>query len=260
MRRVNLLRFATSRRYPSYLAIPISFHRYVRIHFWPIPAGDLCAATDQNCFHGFVFIFASLVKPRDVHLITPHLTAGMVQDRPLHYSAHAHLNVRETIMNVVLKLADRSNWRTMLRLQLNSEQQGFVSPPAWSLARCYVRFFGDEFEHLPHLIYAGDQAVGYSTTACNPVSENDYWIDDIMIDAPLQGCGYGRAAVIETVKMIVRRYRRCRAVQLTCFRANSVAARLYVSLGFLATGQNDDEFGEPNYQLAGAALDVYRES
>jgi len=163
-----------------------------------------------------------------------------------------------TNMDVVLKPADRSNWRTMVRLQLKPEQQNFVSPPAWSLARCLVRFFGDEFEHLPHLIYAGDQAVGYSTTACNPASEHDYWIDDIMIDASCQGRGYGRAGVIETVRMIVRRYPRCCAVQLTCFRTNTAAAKLYRSLGFVQTGRDDDEFGEPNYRLAGAALDAYR--
>jgi diamine N-acetyltransferase len=161
-------------------------------------------------------------------------------------------------MQVVLKPADRSNWRTMVRLQLKPEQQAFVSPPAWSLARCFVRFFGDKFEHLPHLIYAGENAVGYSTTACNPASAYDYWIDDIMVDAAYQSQGYGRAAVIETVRMILRRYPRCSAVQLTCFRANSIAAKLYISLGFVKTGVNDDEFGEPNYKLTGAALDVYR--
>ena len=56
------------------------------------------------------------------------------------------------------------------------------------------------------------------------------------------------AAVIETVKMIL----------LTCFRANHNAANLYIKLGFVATGLDDDEFGEPNYQLSGAALDIYR--
>jgi diamine N-acetyltransferase len=161
-------------------------------------------------------------------------------------------------MQVFLRPADRSNWRTMLRLQLKPEQQAFVSPPAWSLARCQVRFFGDEFEHLPHLIYVDENAVGYSTTACNPVSDYDYWIDDIMIDAAYQGRGYGRAAVIETIRTILRRYRRCRAVQLTCFRANHNAAGLYISVGFVKTGLDDDEFGEPNYQLSGDALDVYR--
>jgi diamine N-acetyltransferase len=161
-------------------------------------------------------------------------------------------------MQVVLKPADRSNWRTMVRLQLKPEQQTLVSPPAWSLARCHVRFFGDDFEHLPHLVYADENAVGYSTTACNPASEYDYWIDDIMIDATYQGRGYGRAAVIETVRMILRRYPRYRAVQLTCFRANYTAAKLYLSLGFVETGLNDDEFGEPNYQLTGTALNIYR--
>ena len=71
-------------------------------------------------------------------------------------------------MDVVLKQADRNNWRTMVRLQLKPEQQGFVSPPAWSLARCHLRFFGDEFEHLPHLIYVDDQAIGYSTHCMQP--------------------------------------------------------------------------------------------
>jgi len=34
-------------------------------------------------------------------------------------------------------------------MQLKPEQQAFVSPPAWSLARCYVKTLGDDFEHLP---------------------------------------------------------------------------------------------------------------
>jgi hypothetical protein len=58
--------------------------------------------------------------------------------------------------------------------------------------------------------------------------------------------------------MIVRRYPWCRAVQLTCFRANTIAANLYRSLGFIETGLDDAEFGEPNYELAEAALDSYR--
>jgi hypothetical protein len=69
-------------------------------------------------------------------------------------------------MDVVLKLADRSNWRTMARLK--PEQQGFVSPRAWSLARCHVRLFGGEFEHLPYLIHAGEQAVGLFNHCMHP--------------------------------------------------------------------------------------------
>jgi len=43
-------------------------------------------------------------------------------------------------MEIALKPVDRSNWRTMVRFQLKQDQHGFVSPPACSLARCYVRF------------------------------------------------------------------------------------------------------------------------
>jgi diamine N-acetyltransferase len=160
---------------------------------------------------------------------------------------------------ITLVPIDRSNYRKLFNMQLRNEQITFVTPPRWTLARCYVRQFGDEFEHLPHLIVTADgAAVGYSTTACDPASEEDLWIDDIMIVAKEQGKGYGRAAMVEVLKKIVVRYPRCRAVQLTCFRANTNAAALYTSMGFEPTGGVDEEFGEPNYKLSGAALDKFR--
>jgi diamine N-acetyltransferase len=163
-------------------------------------------------------------------------------------------------MKVALVPIDRGNYRALFRMQLRPGQESFVTPPRWTLARCHVRLFGDEFEHLPHLISAGDTVVGYATTVCDPASADDYWIDDIMIAAEHQGQGYGRAAVTETIRMIVGRYPRCRGVQLTCFRANTVAAALYKSLGFEPTGGVDGEFGEPNYILRGPALEKFRQS
>ena len=159
---------------------------------------------------------------------------------------------------IILEPIDRSNFLKLFNMQLRPEQTTFVTPPRWTLARCYVRLFGDSFEHLPHLIRAGNEVVGYATTACDPDSADNYWIDDIMIAAELQGKGYGRAAVVEAIKMIVARYPRCRAVQLTCFRSNTNAEALYRSVGFEPTGGVDEEFGEPNYRLAGAALDKFR--
>jgi diamine N-acetyltransferase len=152
---------------------------------------------------------------------------------------------------------NRANARAMVQLELKPEQRPWVSPPAWSLARCYVKFFGDNFEHTPKIIEADGKIVGYSTIACDPASETDYWIDDIMIDHRFQGRGYGRPAMIETLREIMRRYPQCRGVQLTCFRANTVAAKLYLSLGFVSTGQVDDEFAEPTYILKDG-LDQYR--
>ena len=161
-------------------------------------------------------------------------------------------------VEVTLDPIDRCNYRKLFNMQLRNEQITFVTPPRWTLARCYVRQFGDNYEHLPHLIRAGDEVVGYATTACDPDSADDYWIDDIMIVASEQGKGYGRAAMVEVLKMIVARYPRCEAVRLTCFRANTNAAALYKSMGFEPTGEVDSEFGEPNYKLSGPALDKFR--
>ena len=163
-------------------------------------------------------------------------------------------------VEIVLEPVDRGNYKKLFSMQLRPEQITFVTPPRWTLARCYVRQFGESFEHLPHLVVAGGEVVGYSTTACDPASDEEYWIDDIMIDAAHQGKGYGRAGVAATIRMIVVRYPRCRAVQLTCFRANTNAAALYKSMGFEPTGAVDNEFGEPNYMLSDAALDKLRTS
>ncbi len=159
---------------------------------------------------------------------------------------------------IVLEPIDRANYRALFRMQLRPGQESFVTPPRWTLARCYVRMFGDSFEHLPHLIRAEGKVVGYCTTVCDAASEEEYWIDDIMIDAMHQGKGYGRAAMRETLAMIAARYPRCRAVQLTCFRANTNAAALYRSLGFEPTGGVDNEFGEPNYILRAPDLAAFR--
>ncbi|MHB8383024.1 MAG: GNAT family N-acetyltransferase [Candidatus Binataceae bacterium] len=161
---------------------------------------------------------------------------------------------------IMLESVDRANYRALFRMRLLPEQESFVTPPRWTLARCYVRTFGDSFEHLPHLIRTEGEVVGYSTTVCDAASAEDYWIDDIMIDAAHQGKGYGRAAVRVTIRMIAARYPRCRAVQLTCFRANLNAAALYKSLGFEPTGGIDPEFGEPNYILRATALSAIKDS
>ncbi|MGH7779451.1 MAG: GNAT family N-acetyltransferase [Candidatus Binataceae bacterium] len=166
--------------------------------------------------------------------------------------------MKDTETKITLDPVDRENYRALFRMQLKPGQENFVTPPRWTLARCYVRMFGDNFEHLPHLIRADGKTVGYTTTVCDPASAEEYWIDDIMIDAMHQGKGYGRAAVSETIAMIAARYPRCRAVQLTCFRLNTNAQALYRSLGFEATGGVDPEFSEPNYILCTAALDTFR--
>lgn len=161
-------------------------------------------------------------------------------------------------VKVTLKPVDRSNWKAMIQLRTRPEQKTFVAPPLLSLTGCYVKRYGDEYEYAPLVISDGDRVVGYVTFFGDPKSASNYWVDDILIDAAGQGRGYGRAAMLVTIRMMLARFPNCRAIQLTCFRANTGAATLYASLGFCNTGKFTAEFGEPTWELSGAALEKYR--
>jgi diamine N-acetyltransferase len=152
-------------------------------------------------------------------------------------------------VHVQLKPVDRDNWRAMVRLTTRPGQEHFVSSPAWSLAGCYVRKYGDNYEYSPMVISDSDIIVGYVTLVCDPTTTDDYWIDDIVIDGIYQGRGYGRAAMKLVLAMIPKRYLKCRVIKLTCFRGNDSAAALYKSLGFEPTGEMDPMFHEPNWAL-----------
>ena len=160
--------------------------------------------------------------------------------------------------HIELRPLDRSNFMAMLGLRVRPAQERFVASPAKSIAASYVREYGDNFEYAPMVICAGRNVVGYVTLMCDPKTDDDYWIDDIMIDASEQGRGYGTGAVVESVKWILVRYPRCRSVQLTCFRGNDVAAAVYRKVGFRESGRLNEFNGEPQYELVAAGLDAYR--
>jgi diamine N-acetyltransferase len=161
---------------------------------------------------------------------------------------------------IELRRVDKSNWRAMTALALKPGQEPFVAPPMKSLAQAYIKPYGDNFDYRPYVICDGDAIVGYVSILCDPDSRTDYWVDDIMIDASMQGRGYGRIAMDAAMRLILREYPRCKAIRLTCFRANTNAAAMYQSFGFRRTGELNEEFQEPIWELSGAALDKYRRS
>ena len=161
-------------------------------------------------------------------------------------------------MAIQLEPADNTNWREMIGLRLREGQEKFVAPPVRSLAMCYVRAWGDEYDYLPFVIRDDDAVVGYVTLVCDPKSADDYWIDDIMIDASQQGRGYGRIALDLVLRLIAGKYPRCEKIRLTCYRSNVNAEALYLSVGFVKTGRLTPEFSEPEYALSGAPLEKFR--
>lgn len=136
-------------------------------------------------------------------------------------------------LSVHLRPITSDNFAACLALDVDETQRGLVAPNVKSLAEAYVN------HHLTPLAIYDGATIGYEQPHLPMVGFTMYevvagvgFIMRLMIDRSMQGKGYGRAAMIE----VIRRLRMIPEVQLiaTSHRAeNSVAARLYRSLGFV---------------------------
>ncbi len=138
-------------------------------------------------------------------------------------------------MQIRLKEIDASNWREALGLELNAGQEHFVAPNVYSLAEAYVR--PELPVYRPLAVYNEDgQVVGFAMYTCDPASAERHYVQRLMIDRRFQGRGYGRAAMVELLKLI-RENENCEEISLTVDPDNANAQGLYRSLGFEGTGE-----------------------
>lgn len=153
--------------------------------------------------------------------------------------------------SVTLLPIDEINWFVAVELSVTDEQDGFVWSNGNSLAQAHY-----EPWWIPLGVYAGDEMVGFvmhgrwpdrpvNAAHSLPTPGNDH-IARLMIDKDHQGKGYGRAAMVALIKRI-KAQGDCRVIEV-CFNPdNSVAERLYASLGFVRTGRVID--GEVEMRL-----------
>ena len=136
-----------------------------------------------------------------------------------------------------LKRIDESNFIDAFRLELADGQELFVSHPVRSLAQTYVYYH----QCTPFGIYAGEALVGYVMVIYDhDTFEYNLW--HLMIDRHYQGRGYGKQAVIACLDYIRQMpFGPGNTVLLTCHERNTAAIALYKSLGFLETGNRDEE-------------------
>lgn len=139
--------------------------------------------------------------------------------------------------NITLKKIDESNFIACFNLKLSEGQEAFVSHPIRSLAQAYVYYH----QCTPFGIYDGDAMVGYVMVIYDPDTwEYNLW--HLMIDRQYQGRGYGKQAVIACLDYIRQiPFGPGNTVLLTCHERNTAAISLYKSLGFLETGNRDEE-------------------
>jgi diamine N-acetyltransferase len=126
------------------------------------------------------------------------------------------------------------NWRAYADLEVAAEQRDFVSPVARYLCLCH---YGGVWQ--PLAVYAGDEVVGFVMWAVDPGDQSG-WIGGLVIDQARQRRGYGRA----TVEALTRRLLEtggCSSCALSYSPGNSVARDLYLALGFVETGEIEDD-------------------
>lgn len=137
-------------------------------------------------------------------------------------------------MRIRLSDIDAGNWHEALRLEPAPGQEHFVAPNIYSLAEAFVK--PEWAVYRPLAVYHEEEMVGFAMYAGDPASAKNHYVQRLMIDRKFQGRGFGRAAMVELLKLIGED-ESCEEVTLTVNPDNTNARNLYRSLGFEDTGR-----------------------
>jgi len=156
---------------------------------------------------------------------------------------------------VELREITEENFEECISLQLTEDQWKYVASNAYSLSEAYVLIKEGKYTPLPYAIYSHGDMVGFIMAVYQPIDddleddENVFYLSRMMIDKRYQGNGYGREAMIKMIE-IMRGFQNgsAEAVVLSCSQENIVAYELYKSLGFVDTGEYDED-GDSYYRL-----------
>lgn len=133
-----------------------------------------------------------------------------------------------------LRDVNADNWRDVIRIEPREDQRRFVASVAYYLNLCH---YGEVWR--PVALYRDDKPFGFAMWGFD-TEEQSYWIGGLVIDAEHQGKGYGRAAM-EALLDHLAAQPGYREAALSCDPVNTVARRLYASLGFVETGERVDD-------------------
>jgi diamine N-acetyltransferase len=151
---------------------------------------------------------------------------------------------------ITLRAVTEANWEAVFELKPADDQAKFIEHNGLSLLEaCYIRGY------QPRAIYADEVMVGF-LMFFRETNTGNYWVDRLMIGAEHQGKGYGRAALSLIIAELSARPE-CTALYLSHVEGNHAAAKLYKTLGFAHTG-DQDEHGEHIMRLPVAQSDTLR--
>jgi diamine N-acetyltransferase len=126
------------------------------------------------------------------------------------------------------------NWREVVRIEPREDQRRFVASVAYYLNLCH---YGGVWK--PLALYHDGEPVGFAMWGYD-AEDDSHWIGGFVIDGQHQGKGYGRAA-LETMLDHLATQPGYREAALSYEPENTVARRLYASLGFVETGEHVED-------------------
>ena len=136
-------------------------------------------------------------------------------------------------MEITLEPVTADNWRACAALTVRPDQQEFVNAVTHYLCLCN---YGDVWHPLAAV--RDGEVVGFCMWGVD--DDRSRWIGGVVVDAGRQRTGIGRA-IIRTLTDRLAAEPDCPNVALS-YRPENVAARaLYASLGFVETGEIDDD-------------------
>jgi diamine N-acetyltransferase len=141
-------------------------------------------------------------------------------------------------MSLEFRPVTQKNWQSLIKLKVRDGQQDFVSSNVYSIAESHFGF--DEEGHwnlFPYGIYKNGEPVGFAMTGLN-INHSRFQglILRLMVDGRYQGRGYGREAMKVMTEMFLAN-ERVRAVCISYAPENDTARKLYLSFGFVETGE-----------------------
>lgn len=141
------------------------------------------------------------------------------------------------MVDVRLEPVGAENWRACAALRVTDEQRRWVADVTYYLTLCaYGRNTWQ-----PLAVVADGQVAGFVMWAVD--DDASRWIGGLVIDAGQQGCGIGRRALVALIRMLIAQDG-CTGVALSYGPDNSVARALYAALGFLESGETEDNGAE----------------
>ena len=135
---------------------------------------------------------------------------------------------------VYLREINQDNRKQAIRIDVAPQQKRFVASNLYSIAEA---IFNPTF--VPLAIYDENETmVGFLMYGTNP-DNDELWILRLIVGRQYRGRGYGRAAMEEIIRQL-RDKSDYQEIFTSYEPDNHVAAKLYRSLGFEATGRIED--------------------